>query len=310
MQRAGEARLVLALPPGADGDGLIGLLAALRADRRTAPFEVDHTVESRPSPADYRDLVGEGVAAIESGAMSKVVLARTVIVRRPSPLDAFQILDLLRSRHPDCRVYGWQEGDAVFAGASPELLISRAGRHVAAAPLAGSAARDDDPETDRRLGEALLKSAKDRHEHELVVNEFSDRLDPLVEALHRPAAPQLQRFNTVQHLATPISAATDERVLTLADAVHPTGAVGGVPRAEALRFIEKMEGIDRGWYGGGIGWLGPDGDGELAVSLRCALIRADRAVLFAGNGIVAESDADAEVEETRLKLRPLLDVLT
>jgi isochorismate synthase EntC len=120
----------------------------------------------------------------------------------------------------------------------------------------------------------------------------------------------LQRFATVQHLATPISGSTDRRLLDLAGALHPTAAVGGFPRTPALAFIAKQEGIDRGWYSGGIGWLRPGGDGELAVALRCALVRGDHAIVYAGNGIVEGSDPDRELTETRLKLRPMLDLLT
>ena len=189
------------------------------------------------------------------------------------------------------------------------MLVARTGEHMESSPLAGSERRGDDPEQDRRLGEALLASIKDRDEHELVIVDALDRLAPLVEGLHRSPTPQLQRFTTVQHLATPIMGTTGARLLELVAALHPTAAVGGVPRGPALAFIARTEDFERGWYSGGIGWVDPEGDGEVAIGLRCALLRGDGAIAYAGCGIVAGSEPADELEETRLKLRPMLDSL-
>ncbi len=177
-------------------------------------------------------------------------------------------------------------------------------------PLAGSAPRGATADEDRRLGDGLLASEKDRLEHAIVVDDAVARLEPLSTGISRPAHPIVDRLPTVQHLATPITGTTSARILELVGAVHPTAAVGGSPRAEALGFIDKQEGIDRGWYAGGIGWIDPDGDGDLAVALRCALVRGGHATVYAGNGIVAGSDPDRELAETRLKLRPMLELLT
>ncbi|NIS34928.1 MAG: isochorismate synthase, partial [Actinobacteria bacterium] len=193
------------------------------------------------------------------------------------------------------RVFGWQQGSSTFVGASPELLVTREADRFQLRPLAGSAPRGATADEDRRLGDGLLASEKDRLEHAIVVDDAIVRLEPLTSGITRPAQPVLQRFATVQHLATPITGSTEARILELVGAVHPTAAVGGAPRTEALGFIEKQEGIDRGWYAGGIGWLEPDGDGDLAVALRCALVRGDHATVYAGNGIVAGSDPDREL---------------
>lgn len=308
---AGRSRLTIALPPGSDGQLLLALASTLRP--QTTPVltrEVDHTVESRPSPHDWVGLVAEAVAAIRGGSMQKVVLARSVSIRSGASFEPFELVAILRDRYPECRVFGWQEGEATFIGASPELLVGREGHHFRLAPLAGSAPRGGDPEEDRRLGDALLASPKDRVEHEIVVEDAVRRLSGLATTVERSATPQLHRFATIQHLATPINGTTDARILDLAAALHPTPAVGGAPRAEALGFIDKMEGIDRGWYAGGIGWVDPAGDGEIALALRSALVRGEQATVYAGNGIVADSDPDGELEETRLKLRPMLDLLT
>jgi isochorismate synthase EntC len=156
-----------------------------------------------------------------------------------------------------------------------------------------------------------MASAKDRSEHRLVVDDVTERLAAVAsDVVVAPIA--LRRMPTVQHLATEVSAATrdDIPVLEIVDRLHPTPAVGGTPRDQALAYIDKVEGIDRGWYSGGIGWFEANGNGEVAVALRCALIRGDHALVFAGNGIVADSDPAAELAETRLKLRPLLELLT
>jgi isochorismate synthase len=311
IRAAGRSRMVVAVRPGSDGRLLLGLLSSLRAPERVAEGrEVDHNVESRPTPSDWRDLVAEAVASIGAGAFEKVVLARTVLVRTPGRFEGFDLVAQLRDRYSECRIFGWQEGDAVFVGASPELLVAREGERFRLNPLAGSVARGVDPEEDRWLGDALLASEKDRHEHAVVVVDAVERLSPLATAVDHPPEPVLQRHATVQHLATPISGRSGHRLLELAAALHPTAAVGGSPRQAALDFIAKQEGIDRGWYSGGIGWMDPSGDGELAVALRCALVRGDHAIVYAGNGIVARSRPEQELAETRLKLHPMLDLLT
>ena len=307
----GRSSLTVAIRPGSDGRLLLGLLSALRAPGIVVEeHEVDHKVESRPMPDDWRDLVAEAVASIGAGLFEKVVLARTVLVHTPHPLRSFDLVSQLRARYPGCRIFGWQQGDSTFMGASPEVLVTRDGERFQLSPLAGSGPRGDDADDDRRLGDALLSSVKDRLEHSIVVEDAVRRLEPVGKGITHPSDPVLHRFATVQHLATPITGTTDRRILELTAVLHPTAAVGGSPQAEALAFIAKQEGIDRGWYSGGIGWIEPDGDGELAIALRCALVRGDRAIIYAGNGIVEGSLPDEELIETRLKLRPMLDLLT
>jgi salicylate biosynthesis isochorismate synthase len=311
VRSGGRSRMTVAIRPGSDGRLLMGLLSALRPPAPVVgTHEVDHTVESRPLASDWRDLVSEAIDVIAAGGFEKVVLARSVRVRTPGRPAAFDLVSRLRDLYPECRVFGWQEGDGVFIGASPELLVASEGERFRLSPLAGSAPRGVDGHQDRLFGEALLASAKDRHEHALVVDDAVARVRPLASTVDHPSEPILQRFATVQHLATPISGHSDRPILDLAAALHPTPAVGGTPRADALAFIAKQEGVDRGWYSGGIGWADPSGDGELAVALRCALVTGDHAIAYAGNGIVAGSDPDRELTETRLKLRPMLDLLT
>jgi isochorismate synthase len=308
---AGRSRLTVVLPPGASRRPLLGWLGALdKPDPAKEMRRRDHSVESRPSAEEWRQQVAEAVGAIQAGGPSKVVLARSVQVVLDRPIEGFDLVALLRDRFPGSRVYGWQSGVSTFLGASPELLVARVGRWFQTRPLAGSVGRGTDAREDRRLGDSLLASVKDRAEHGFVVEDVVTRLGPLAETLDRPPAPVVERFAGVQHLATPIVGTTSARLLDLADALHPTAAVAGVPRNQALAHIDKAEAMDRGWYAGGVGWVNADGDGEVAVALRCALVQGERATLYAGNGIVAGSDPQDEVEETRLKLRPLVDLLT
>ena len=157
-----------------------------------------------------------------------------------------------------------------------------------------------------------MASEKDRREHAVVVDDIVARLDPLVERLTAPSMPALLKMANVQHLASEIAGIlrTPRSVIEVAGDLHPTPAVAGLPLTEALAFISKTESIDRGWYSGGIGWTDGSGDGQIAVALRCALVRGDTAHLYAGAGIVAGSRPERELEETRLKFRPLLNLLT
>ncbi len=306
------ARLAVAAPAGLD---VAQVLAPLRdlADPGDPPYPDlgDHSLESVPSVAEWRTAVSEAVDAIAEDALRKVVLSRSVIVRSDTAAGGFDLLHHLEASYPRCFGYGWMNAAATFIGASPELLVRSVGGAVSSNPLAGSAPRGEGEEDDRALAEGLMRSPKDRIEHRLVVDDVVGRLKPFVDRLEVPNSPSLKRMATVQHLSTPVhgTLSAPRNVLELVDALHPTPAVGGTPRAQATSFIEKVEGFDRGWYAGGIGWVDGAGDGEFAIALRCGLIEGTQAHIFAGAGIVADSDPEAELLETRLKLRPLLELL-
>ena len=174
-------------------------------------------------------------------------------------------------------------------------------------PFAGTAPRGRNDAEDQAIAAGLLSSAKDRHEHRVMVDDIRERLEPLVPSL-AISEPSVQPLRYVQHLVTRITGPVPPgtTILGLAGALHPTPAVGGVPLDEAMAMIEKLEGIDRGWYAGGVGWLDGAGNGEVAVALRCALLRGTTARIYAGSGIVAESDPESELDETSWKFRALL----
>jgi menaquinone-specific isochorismate synthase len=268
------------------------------------------------SPAAGREPLSDGswMAAVASarrwirqGRLLKVVLARDVVVEQQAPFDPRAIAGRLAERYPECYTFAC-EG---MVGASPELLVRREGPTLTSLTLAGSARRGDDPATDERAGVELLRSHKDRWEHELAVRFVHDTLTRCCSELWVDPEPSLLRLANVQHLATntyglltrPVSA------IELAGRLHPGAAICGTPTVEALEVIGELEGMDRGHYAAPVGWMDAGGDGEWAIALRCAELSGSRARLFAGAGIVAESDPESELEETRLKLRPILSAL-
>jgi len=256
-------------------------------------------------PADYAEAVAVATRAIARGQMRKVVLARRLTVEiGPSVPGA--VLARLAAAEPSSTAFLLGRPDGAFVGASPELLVSRRGHTVLSHPLAGTAAGD---------GDRLLGSAKDLEEHELVVADIARVLDPLCGELVVPSAPSLVALHTMAHLGTRIEGrllGEDGRVptaLEVAGLLHPTPAVGGVPRAEALALIAELEPGPRGPWAGAVGWVDADGDGDFVVGLRSAILSGTLATVWAGAGIVAASDPDAELAETAVKLAPVLEGL-
>jgi isochorismate synthase len=277
--------------------------------------------ETLPEPDDHRSRIAAALQRLRDPAteLHKVVLARALRLVADGPLDARTIVDRLVTADPAAYAYladltaaGGEYSGTVLVGASPELLVARHGERVMCAPFAGSAPRLPDPEADRASGQALAESAKNRHEHELVVDAMREALDPLCVDLQVPT-PQLSRTAAVWHLSTPITGRLREKsttALDLAVALHPTPAVGGVPAAASAELIAELEG-DRGFYAGAVGWCDQRGDGRWVVAIRGARLSADRRTAYAhaGGGIVAESDPDDEVEETTTKFTTILSAL-
>ena len=222
------------------------------------------------------------------------------------------VLRRLRAANPSATIIAVATPGHCFLGATPERLVRLAGRDVEVTCLAGSIARGATESEDEQLASTLLSSAKDRTEHEVVVRSTQAALATVCsEVIRAPGTPRVARSRSVQHLATPLRGrlANGGCVLDLVDRLHPTPAVGGFPRDVALSAIREREGIDRGWYAGpSAGSTGP-GDGEFAVAIRSALLAGREATLYAGSGIVADSDPEAEYAETCLKLEPMLAAL-
>ncbi len=297
----------------------VAVAAALgRAPAEDSPPAPD---EFRLSPArphaEWQALVADTVRRIRAGELAKVVLARRVDVTANRDLPTSEIVERLIALYPSCMVFRMGVsrrgglGAGAFLGASPELLVSRRGEAVASHPLAGTVARSGDAAADRTLVEGLRASVKERAEHAFVVDALRDRLGPLCEELTIPDVPSVLELRNVSHLETRITGrlrAGRERptALQLAAATHPTPAVGGTPNAAACAYLAEVEGFDRGPYAGAVGWVDAAGDGDWAVGIRSATVDGQRASLFAGVGVVADSDPAAELAETQLKLQALL----
>ncbi len=303
--------------PDIDPTALVRLRAFFlgeRDERPTAPprataVDVVELTEV-PEPDRWRASVGGAAAAVRAGWLEKVVLARELRAHAPAPFDPFDALRTLRARYPECFVFAVWRGPHVFLGASPELLARVDGRTVHAASLAGTAARGRTAAEDAASIERLRASAKDRAEHGVVTRMLREALAELADDVRAPDEPALLTVSNVHHLQTMTSGRLREGrgLLDVAARLHPTPAVGGAPREEALRFVREHEAIDRGWYAGPIGWIGRDG-GELAVALRSALVHGAEASLFAGCGIMGDSTPEEEYAEAAVKLRPMREAL-
>lgn len=244
--------------------------------------------------------IGDGIA---SGAFDKVVVARRVDLELSPSVDPPRVLQRLAGIAPACTRFAFRRSGRWFLGATPERLVEKRGREIRTEALAGSAPRGADA--------ALLASAKDRAEHRHVVDEIRARLEALGARVEVASEPELRALSHVVHLRTPIVAqlSADRHVLEVLAQLHPTPAVGGVPRAAALEWLAKNEPFARGWYASPVGWFDAAGDGELAVALRSAVLDGPRAHLFAGAGIVQGSTPEGELAETRLKLEALARAL-
>jgi isochorismate synthase len=256
----------------------------------------------------YLAAVAAGRDAVKTGALTKVVIARDIFISADKLLDVRAILRRLRASFGSSYRYSIDG----FIGASPELLIARHGDVVRSHPLAGTTPRTGDPATDARLATELIASMKNQVEHRVVIDVVNDTLLPWCSYLDWEAEPSIVAVANVQHLGTRMEGWLSQpapSVLEMARALSPTPALGGHPRQESLDLIAAVEGMDRGRYGGAVGWLDAEGNGVFAVAIRCAEISGTEARLFAGGGIVAESDPLAELAETQAKFQAMISAI-
>lgn len=287
------------------------LLAAVAAPRQG--LQRARSLRYRPSPDEYAHRVALAVEVLRRKEIDKVVLARAAIGTVPEALDPAALAERLRSREPNSTLYGLPTPDGRrFVGASPELLVSRRGATVRCHPLAGTIAlppgdAPDDYET------WLLGSAKNLHEHSLVVDQIVGNLERVYDDIEADAQPSIVPFATVAHLGTWITATSHDRrppdCLEVLRMLHPTAAVGGLPSAPAYELLRQLEQHDRGAFAGPVGWVDAQGDGEWWIGLRGLVVDGHDFEAWAGAGIVSESDPVAEREETRNKLAVALTAL-
>ena len=269
-------------------------------------------ISSVRPPGEFERTIAAATLRIEAGEMSKVVLAREVLVSAGAAHDPAAVFGAMREQFPSCFCFCCGTPEAAFIGASPELLLRRSGASVSTVALAGSTRRSSDPAVDDHLGEQLLRSDKDRREHAIVAERIVRSLRAHAVWVETAPEPEIVKVANIQHLATPIVAqlAEPRSAVELAGMLHPTPAVGGEPSETAKAAIAELEQMDRGWYAGPVGWMDATEDGEFCVALRSALLRDREARLYAGVGIVAGSDPAAELAETEIKLEALLPLLS
>ena len=285
-----------------------GAIATLPTPRPPTPDGGSFSVRPGVSIETYLAAVAAGRDAVQNGHLTKVVIARDIFISADKPLDLRAILRRLRASFGSSYRYSIDG----FIGASPELLIDRHGDVVRSHPLAGTTPRTGDPATDARLAAELIASMKNQVEHRVVIDVVNDTLLPWCSYLDWEAEPSIVAVANVQHLGTRMEGWLSQpapSVLEMARALSPTPALGGHPRKEALDLIAMVEGMNRGRYGGAVGWLDADGNGTFAVAIRCAEIHGAEARLFAGGGIVAESDPLAELAETQAKFQAMISAI-
>ncbi|AJR18664.1 isochorismate synthase [Pimelobacter simplex] len=302
---------------------VVGSEHALQRPPHDASVQRTYEVTEFPTADAYAGMVEAALAKIATGALHKVVLGRCLDVVSTPPLVPAEIIDRLLTTRPGRYVFsvplvpgtdaGPPSDGPILVGASPELLVRREGLSISCTPLAGSVPRSADPDEDARRAEGLRQSAKDLAEHAFVVEAIVHALKEVCVEIEYPATPELLSTDTVWHLATPIRARLADGVdgpsaLRLAQLLHPTPAVGGVPTAAANAVIADLEGDLRDWFAGCVGWVDGRGDGEFAVTIRAAVMDGPRLRLFAGAGIVAGSEPASEVRETGAKLATMARV--
>jgi isochorismate synthase len=320
--RDGAPRVRLTLTALAEPDDmpadLLGRLTDRLAELRERPLPLldpapagQFHIASAMPPEHFEAAVSRAVELIRAGELQKIVLAREVQVHAPGEYDAAAVFGVLREAFPSCFTFCVGRGEATLLGASPELLVRREGQRVSTLALAGSTRRSADPAVDDYLGERLMRDESYREEHAIVARRIERTLRSRALWVACAPEPTLVRIANIQHLATPIRAqlASPIEAIELVGMMHPTPAVGGEPSEPALGLIPALEGLDRGWYAGPVGWTDATGDGEFCVALRCALLRANVARCYAGNGIVRDSDPASELAETETKLQALLPLL-
>lgn len=309
----------LVIPKVVVGKGPDGQRWVTRIDGADDPLDIPPAPHPRVSsfrirpgvqPDTYLAAVAAARDAVRAGHITKAVIARDVVVESELPLDVYATLLRLRASFGSSYRYSING----LIGASPELLVQRYGDTVRSHPLAGTAPRVGDPATDERLAAELLASTKNQVEHRIVIDMVHDTLLPWCSYLDWEPEPTIIKVANVQHLGTMVEGRLSHptaHVLDLVEALAPTPALGGHPRNEALALISAVEGVERGPYGGAVGWVDSKGNGTWAVTIRCAVLDPDRrcARLFAGGGIVAESEPLAELAETQAKLQAMLSAI-
>jgi len=262
-------------------------------------------------PEEWKETVRQAREAIRRKEAEKIVMARELRIQLKGKLESGYVIEKLLQAQQNSYVFAFEYGGDCFVGASPERLVKVERTEVLSTCLAGTAPRGMTPEADKQLADELLNDPKNRQEHQYVVHMIEEALEKHCTNLRIPQQPVVSRLKNLQHLYTPVTAQLKggASILDLVQDLHPTPALGGTPRQAAMAFIREHELLERGWYGAPVGWMDAAGNGEFAVAIRSGLLHGKELSLFAGCGVVADSDPDKEYEETKIKFLPMLSVL-
>lgn len=262
-------------------------------------------------PEEWKNSVTKLVESFFNSDLKKVVLARELRLYFNDEVVVESVLSRLLNEQKESFIFAFESNGDCFIGATPERLVKRDGQNVYSTCLAGSIARGQTPQEDKELGQALLNDQKNLIEHQYVVEMIKEAMEQTCDSVYLPERPQLMKTKDIQHLYTPVVGKNRRgtSLLTLVDKLHPTPALGGLPKEKAVEKIREIEDLDRGFYASPIGWLDYQENGEFVVGLRSGLVQGKEATLFAGCGVVADSDAESEYTETSIKFRPMLNAL-
>ena len=282
-----------------------------KAIKKPAPATLDLKDIIEIDPEAWKQTVTDVVGSFENSELKKVVLARELRLHFKDEVQAESVLANLLENQKESFTFAFESNGDCFIGASPERLVKKDGARLFSACLAGSIARGSTPEEDEKLGEELLTDQKNLIEHQYVVDMIKEAMEETCDEVILPEQPALMKMKYIQHLYTPVIGKNREgtSLLHLVNRLHPTPALGGLPKQAAIEKIRDIEQLDRGLYAAPVGWMDYQGNGEFAVAIRSGLIQGNEASLFAGCGIVADSNAESEYKETSIKFRPMLTAL-
>ncbi|MFD1361428.1 isochorismate synthase [Lentibacillus salinarum] len=263
------------------------------------------------APGEWKETVKFAAESIQQQHAEKIVLARELQVKLTDQAAISAVLNKLIETQPNSYVFAFERNGDCFVGASPERLVKQETDTILSTCLAGTASRGNTKKQDTEIADNLLHDEKNRREHDFVVKMIRQSMAHYCTDITIPDEPVIYPLKNLQHLYTPVTATLLDgySIFDIVEKLHPTPALGGVPRDESLAFIRRHEALDRGWYGAPVGWLDSNQNGEFAVAIRSGLIRGDQASLFAGCGIVKDSDPETEYDETNIKFKPMLSVL-
>ncbi|THE14875.1 isochorismate synthase [Bacillus timonensis] len=275
-------------------------------------YQKNHSfTKEEVQPQEWMDSVRNATKKVQNGEVEKVVLAREIKLHFDEPIEADAVLARLKEEQPMSYLFAIEYKNSCFIGASPERLIKKKGEEFLTTCLAGSIRRGKTPSEDKQLENELLHDPKNLHEHDVVVQMIKNAMKESCSSITSPTHPGILKMRDIQHLYTPVKgvAKDDVSLLTVVNRLHPTPALGGQPKQKAFEIIRELEILDRGWYGSPVGWFDTNDNGEFAVAIRSGLLNGNNASLFAGCGIVGDSQPESEYTETMIKFRPMLSAL-